>query len=170
MKIRRSTVLTITLATFALALATACSKGPTTNSNGGGTASNANASNTRPASTATTPAATTTGGDALSTPTNAFKAFYETSKKKDIAGFKRTLSKDTLALLETQAKAENKTLDAALTEQFEKMDVPATLPETRNEKIEGDKATLEVKDDKTGTWESFKFVKENNEWKAQLGE
>jgi hypothetical protein len=87
-----------------------------------------------------------------------------------VAGFKRTLSKDTLALLETQAKVENKTLDAALAEQFEKMEVPATLPESRNEKIEGDKATLEVKDDKTGQWESFKFVKENNEWKAQLGE
>jgi hypothetical protein len=167
MKIRRSTVLTIT--TFALVLtAAACSKGPSTNSNGGGTASNANTSNTRPATTATTPAAN--ADNPLATPTSTFKAFYETSKKKDVAGFKRTLSKDTMALLETQAKAENKTLDAALTEQFEKMDVPAALPETRNEKIEGDRATLEVKDDKTGQWESFKFVKENNEWKAQLGE
>ena len=169
MKIRRSTALTITLITLALVLAAACSQNTATNSNGGGTASNANASNTRPASTASTPAATTTA-NSLSTPTNAFKVFYETSKNKDVAGFKRTLSKDTLALLETQAKVENKTLDAALAEQFEKMEVPATLPESRNEKIEGDKATLEVKDDKTGQWESFKFVKENNEWKAQLGE
>lgn len=170
MKIRRSTALTITLTTFALVLAAACSKGPSTNSNGAGTTSNAsNTSNTRPASTASTPATTTTA-NSLSTPTNAFKVFYETSKNKDVAGFKRTLSKDTLALLETQAKVENKTLDAALAEQFEKMEVPATLPESRNEKIEGDKATLEVKDDKTGQWEPFKFVKENNEWKAQLGE
>ncbi|HEX8772218.1 MAG TPA: hypothetical protein VF735_01355 [Pyrinomonadaceae bacterium] len=168
MKIRRSTALKMTLATFALLLAAACGKGTVSNSNGGGTASNTNASNTRPASTASTPAATT--ADSLSTPTNAFKVFYETSKNKDVAGFKRTLSKDTLALLETQAKAENKTLDAALAEQFQKMEVPATLPESRNEKIEGDRATLEVKDDKTGQWESFKFVKENNEWKAQLGE
>jgi hypothetical protein len=165
MKIRRSTVLTIALATCALVLAAACSKGPSTNSNGAGTAANANASNTKPASTA---AATTS--NSLSTPTDAFKSFYEASKKKDVAGFKRTLSKDTLALLETTAKAENKTLDAALAEQFEKMDVPATLPETRNEKIDGDKATLEVKDDKTGQWEPFNFVKENNEWKAKIGE
>jgi hypothetical protein len=170
MKIRWSTVLTITLTAFALVLAAACSKGPSTNSNGAGTTGNANAANTRPASTAATPAAATTTANSLSTPTNAFKVFYETSKNKDVAGFKRTLSKDTLALLETQAKVENKTLDAALAEQFEKMEVPATLPESRNEKIEGDKATLEVKDDKTGQWEPFKFVKENNEWKAQLGE
>ena len=41
------------------------------------------------------------------------------------------------------------------------------MPETRNEKIDGDKATLEFKD--TGgdsNWTTAHFVKEDGEWKV----
>jgi hypothetical protein len=167
MKIRRSPVLlTITLATCALALAAACSKGPTTNSNGAGTANNANASNTRPA--ATTPPASTANASA-STPTSTFMAFYEASKKSDVEAVKKTLSKASLDFLTAEAKKENKTLEAALTESLRNADVPKTTPEVRNEKINGDNATLEVKDEKTSGWDTFNFVKENGEWKLKLG-
>jgi Domain of unknown function (DUF4878) len=166
MKIRRSPVLTITLAACALALAAACSKGPTTNSNGAGTANSANASNTRPATT-TTPAATASAS--LSTPTSAFMAFYDASKKSDVEAVKRTLSKASLDFLTAEAKKENKTLEAALTESLKTADVPKTTPEVRNEKIDGDNATLEVKDEKSSNWDTFNFVRENGEWKLKLG-
>ena len=39
------------------------------------------------------------------------------------------------------------------------------MPETRNEKITGDTATLEIKNEKTGKWDSLPFVKEDSEWK-----
>ena len=81
-----------------------------------------------------------------------------------------TLSKDSVDFLTAEAKKENKTLEAALTESLKTSDVPATAPETRNEKIDGDKATLEVKDDKVADkWDTFNFVKENGDWKLKLG-
>jgi hypothetical protein len=166
MKIRHSAALGITLAIVTLAFASACSK-PATNTNGAGTASNANAS--KPAATTTTPATTAAPTGALSTPTNTFMAFYEASKKNDVPGVIRILSKDSLDFLTAEAKKENKTLEAALTESLKTADVPKTTPETRNEKIDGDKATLEVKDDKSTNWDTFNFVKENNEWKLKLG-
>jgi septal ring-binding cell division protein DamX len=166
MKILRSTVPGITLAILMLALASACSQ-PATNTNGAGTTSNTNAS--KPAAT-TTPATTAAApAGALSTPTNTFMAFYEASKKNDVPGVIRILSKDSLDFLTAEAKKENKTLETALTESLKTADVPKTTPETRNEKIDGDKATLEVKDDKSSNWDTFNFVKENNEWKLKLG-
>jgi Domain of unknown function (DUF4878) len=165
MKIRRSPSLSITLALCALALA-AC-KGPATNSNGAGTANNANSSNTRPAATASTPQATATGS--LSSPTKAFMAFYEASKSGNVEAVKGTLSKGSLDFLTAEAKKENKTLEAALTESLKNADVPKSTPEVRNEKIEGDNATIEVKDEKTNSWDTFRFVRENGEWKIKIG-
>ena len=101
-----------------------------------------------------------------SSPTATFKAYFDATQKKDAEGMKKTLSKGTLEMLEGFAKMQNKSLDEALksglasnNQQSEKM------PETRNEKIEGDKATLEVQDAKTGKWESLPFVKEDGAWK-----
>ena len=168
MKIRRSSLLTITLAIITLALGAGCNSSQSTNSNGAGSSNNANASNTRPAATSATPPATTTSAS-LGTPTNTFMAFYEASKKNDVEGVKRTLSKDSLEFLTEAAKQEKKSLEEALTESLKKADVPTTTPEVRNEKIDGDKATLEIKDDKSGRWETFNFARENNEWKIKLG-
>jgi hypothetical protein len=101
-----------------------------------------------------------------SSPTKTFKAFYEASKKKDIPGMKKALSKGTVDMFDKLAKEQNKSTDDMLkgldTTKEEKM------PETRNEKITGDTATLEVKNEKTGSWDTLPFVKENGEWKIAL--
>jgi hypothetical protein len=102
-----------------------------------------------------------------STPTATFKAFYEASKKKDVAGMKKTLSKGTLDMFDKLAKEQNKTTDEMLKE-VDKDDKSDKMPETRNEKITGDTATLEVKNDKTNKWDPLPFVKENGEWKIAL--
>ncbi|HEV2911674.1 MAG TPA: hypothetical protein VGX92_00040 [Pyrinomonadaceae bacterium] len=171
MKIRRSTVFVNTLVIMTLALTGAACNSTSTNSNGGaGSANNANASNTRPAATNATPAAATSSSSAsLSTPTNTFMAFYEASKKNDVEGVKRTLSKDTLDFLTAAAKEQKKTLEEALTESLKKADVPTSTPEVRNEKIDGDKATLEIRDEKLNRWETFNFARENGDWKVKLG-
>ena len=101
------------------------------------------------------------------TPTATFKAFYEASKKKDVAGIKKTLSKGTLDMFDKLAKEQNKTTDEMLKE-VDKDDKSEKMPETRNEKITGDTATLEVKNDKTNRWDPLPFVKENGEWKIAL--
>ncbi len=102
-----------------------------------------------------------------STPTATFKAFFEASKKKDVAGIKRGLSKGTVDMLDKLAKEQNKSTDDMLKDVY-KEDKGETFPETQNEKINGDTATLEVKNEKTGKWETLPFVKENGEWKIAL--
>ena len=47
-------------------------------------------------------------------------------------------------------------------------DVPATLPEMRNEKIAGDRATIELRNHRTKEWEPVAFVKEKGAWKLAL--
>src|SRR5258708_1291780 len=102
-----------------------------------------------------------------STPTATFKAFYDASKKKDVAGMKKTLSKGTLDMFDKLAKEQNKTTDEML-KNVDKDDKSDKMPETRNEKINGDTATLEVKNEKTNKWDPLPFVKENGEWKIAL--
>jgi hypothetical protein len=70
-------------------------------------------------------------------------------------------------MLEERAKRQSTTLDAVIKEGIEdaSKEVPAALPPTRNEKINGDKATLEVNDEKKGKWETIHFVREGGQWK-----
>ena len=99
-------------------------------------------------------------------PTAIFKAFYEAQKNKDPAGIKKTLSKGSLAMMEKGAKEQNKTLDEALKEGLNDPASKApTMPATRNEKIDGDTATLEVQNEQSKTWETMYFAKEDGEWK-----
>ena len=97
-------------------------------------------------------------------PTDTLKALNEASKAKDVAAIKSLLSSGTIALTEQLAQEEKKSADELLRD-----DPPfAKLPELRNEKITGDTATVEVKNDVSGDYETFPFVKENGEWKVAL--
>jgi uncharacterized membrane protein YvbJ len=95
-------------------------------------------------------------------PTETLKTFLEASRKKDVETVKKTLSRATLETAEKSAREHNTTVDALL----EKDDVQISdeLPEIRNEKIEGDTATVEIKDAANG-YETLPFVKEDGKWK-----
>jgi len=99
-----------------------------------------------------------------STPTATFKKFFEASKKKDVPGIRQTLSKGSLEMFDKFAKEQNKTMDEMLKD-VDKDNKAEKIPETRNEKIDGDTATLEIKNEKTGKWDTLPFVKEEKEWK-----
>jgi hypothetical protein len=99
-------------------------------------------------------------GGQSSTPTRAFKSFFEAAKKKDAAAMKKTISKRMLAELEDDAKKENKPFDEYLLS----VDLSDTMPGVRNEKIEGDTGWLEVKG-RGDNWRATKFVREDGEWK-----
>ena len=102
-------------------------------------------------------------------PTTAFEAFYEALKNKDVAGYKRIVSKAKLQQLEKEAATVNRSVDELIKLEMDGPQgaVPDKLPETRNEKIAGDKATLEVKTN-TGEWHTVQFVKEDGEWKLAI--
>ena len=104
-----------------------------------------------------------------STPTATFKAFFEAQQKKDVAGMKKNLSKTSLAIMEKSAKEQNKSVDDLFKEQ---LDNPASktdkIPETRNEKINGNEATLELHNEETNKWDMMYFAKEDGVWKIAL--
>src|SRR5690349_18195516 len=97
-------------------------------------------------------------GKAGSTPTATAQAYYEAAKKKDVATMKSLMSKKLLDLLDKAVKAQNKSLDDLLKENSDAEPPPPTF-DSRNEKIDGDKATLEVNQDGKGRWQTINFVK-----------
>lgn len=95
-------------------------------------------------------------------PTETLRTFLEASRKKDVETVKTTLSKTTLEMAEKSAREHNTTVDALLKK--DDVQVSEVLPEIRNEKIEGDTATVEIKDSGNG-YETLPFVKEDGKWK-----
>jgi hypothetical protein len=102
-------------------------------------------------------------------PSATFKTYFEAQQKKDIPGMKRMLSKTSLAMMEASAKEQKLTLDKMIETQLEN---PAAkidkIPETRNEKITGDNATLELHNEDANRWDMMYFVKEDSVWKIAL--
>lgn len=101
----------------------------------------------------------------MATPTDAYKTGYEARKNKDIATLKRVMAKDALGFLTDIAQIENKTLDDQLKALADKPQAPTA--ETRNEKINGDRASLEYLDE-NGKWKTMDFSKEGTDWKIDL--
>jgi hypothetical protein len=76
---------------------------------------------------------------------------------------KLLLSAESIKMHEQQAKAQNLTLDDIVRRETLFTEGQKTV-EFRNQKIEGEKATLEVKNS-SGFWEIVPFVREDGEWK-----
>ena len=102
-------------------------------------------------------------------PSATFQTYFEAQKKKDIPAMKQTLSKTSLAMMEESAKQQQSTLDKMLARQLEN---PASkvdkLPETRNEKVTGDNATIELHNEEANRWDTMFFVREDGVWKIAL--
>lgn len=76
---------------------------------------------------------------------------------------KLLLSSESIKMHEQEAKAQNLTLDDVVRRETLFTEGQKTV-EFRNEKVEGEKATLEVKNS-FGTWETVPFIREDDEWK-----
>jgi hypothetical protein len=148
----------------------ACQKAEpvTSNTNAASANSSSSSNSATPATPSSTPNANaniSAGTVSLATPTDAYKAGYEARKNKDIATLKRVMAKDALAFLTEIAQADKKTLDDQLKELAARPQ--AASAETRNEKIKGDRASLEYLDE-NGDWRTMDFSKEGNDWKIDL--
>lgn len=169
MKLRIAAFAALTLA--AITLLAGCNKAASNANNTNSSNSNTGAPKSPSPTDGAQPSPTATStGSSTSTPTAAFKAYYEAIKEKDTDDLKHLFSKATMSMMEAQAKQTNKQLDDVLKEGLEEAskEVPETLPETRNEKIDGETATLEVKDDKKDKWETLHFVREDGDWKISF--
>ena len=101
---------------------------------------------------------------AAGSPGDVLKQYVAASQKQDVATMKSLLSKNSLVYIEERARPLKLTLDDVLKKETE-VKLQSAL-ETRNEKIEGDTATVEVKNPATGEFDiKYPFVRENGAWK-----
>jgi hypothetical protein len=97
------------------------------------------------------------------TPVETFQTYIKAFKKKDITTMKLLLSSDTIKMHEQEARSQGVTLDDIVKRETILADDQKTV-RYRNQKIDGDKATLEY-ENQYGSWETIPFVRENGEWK-----
>lgn len=100
-------------------------------------------------------------------PTQTLKDFVEASKKKDVAAMKGMLSKASLELMQKTADMQKTTVDELL-KKSDETSLNQQTPETREEKIEGERASVETKNPVTGGYDKIPFVKEEGVWKIAL--
>lgn len=100
-------------------------------------------------------------------PTAAIKAFVEAAKAEDEDALKNTMSEKSVKMIDLMTSASGKTFIETLSAD-DKDEEFKELPEMRNEKIDGDKATLEVKGKNDKEWDTIPFVKEDGSWKIAL--
>jgi hypothetical protein len=98
-----------------------------------------------------------------STPLETLKAYTTAIKKKDTTTMKLLLSDASIKMAEQEAKAQNVLLDEIVKRET-LFNETQTSVEFRNEKIDGDRATIEMKDS-FNTWNTVPFVREEGKWK-----
>lgn len=96
-------------------------------------------------------------------PIQTFKTYTKAIKAKDTTTMKLLLSKATIDMHQLEAQAQGVTVDEIVKRETLFTETQKTV-KLRNEKIEGDTATLEV-ENSFGSWETVPFIKEDGEWK-----
>jgi hypothetical protein len=97
------------------------------------------------------------------TPIETFKTYIKAIKAKDADAMRLLLSEATLKMHEQEAKSQGTTLDEIILREPLYNDGQRTI-EFKDEKIEGERATLEVRNS-SKNWQTVQFVLENGAWK-----
>ncbi len=108
-------------------------------------------------------AAVACGARVQASPLETFKTYTKAIKQKDTASMKALLSDATIKMHEQEAQAQGVPIEEIIKRETLFSETQTTV-EYRNEKIEGEKATLEVKT-MYGSWETVPFVLEGGDWK-----
>jgi uncharacterized membrane protein YvbJ len=106
-------------------------------------------------------AAVACGGASASNPTETVRAYTSATKNKDAEAVKKLLTKNSLKMLEEGASQSQMSVDEFITSG--KAAPELEVSEYRNEKVEGDSASVEVK--YGSEWQKIFLVKEDGRWK-----
>lgn len=103
-------------------------------------------------------------GDAKpATPLETLKAYTTAIKRKDTTEMKLLLSSASIKMAEQEARAQGRPLDDIVKNETLFGETQTQL-KFRNERIDGDRATIEV-ENSFKTWDTVPFVKEDGAWK-----
>ena len=101
--------------------------------------------------------------DTPQTPLDTLKTYLQAIKKKDVSKMKALLSEGSIKMATDEAKAQNVSVDEVILRETLFSADQKTL-KFRNEKIDGDNATIEV-ETAPELFDRVPFVKENGIWK-----
>ncbi|HUR99497.1 MAG TPA: hypothetical protein VMZ26_15640 [Pyrinomonadaceae bacterium] len=140
----RSLLLTALL-TALLAALFACQPGTSSNTGNGGTA--------------------TTGS-----PTEAYKQLYAAVKSKDVEKIKAAMTKKTQEFAQMVAARQSTPIEKVFENGFTATTFAESLPEIRDERVNGEYGAVEVWNAKDKRYEDLGFIYEDGSWKLAVGE
>ena len=109
------------------------------------------------------------GGGGTS-PTDAYKLIFAAVKAKDTEAIKKLMTKKTLELGVMQSQRNKKPLEQVYENAFTQTTFSETVPNIRDERVNGDMGAIEVWSSKDSRWEDLPFIKEDGGWKLAIGD
>ena len=109
-------------------------------------------------------------GDPNDTPTNAYKRHFAAVKSKNTEAIKAELSKRSIAQAESEAARAKVPIEDVYKNGFTGTTFSETLPDMRDERVNGTMGALEVWNSRDGKWEDLPFIREDSGWKLATGD
>ena len=109
-------------------------------------------------------------GDSANTPTAGYQRLYAAVKAKDTEKIKAAMSKKTQDFAQMVAARQNQPVEKVYENGFTATTFSETLPEIRDERVNGEWGAVEVWNAKEKRWEDLGFVNEDGSWKLAIGE
>jgi len=104
------------------------------------------------------------------TPTEAYKSLYAAVKAKDNARIQQLMSKDTMAFAGFSLGQNKQPLEKFFENGLTSTTFADSLPEIRDERINGNFGAVEVFSQKDNRWEDLPFILEEGSWKLAVGD
>src|SRR4029079_8568373 len=123
-----------------------------------------------PANSNSSSNSSTSTGVGGETPTDAYKKLYTAVKAKDTEAIKAVMTKGSMDFAKTNAARTNQTLEQILANGFTATTFSPSLPQIRDERIDGDMGAVEVYSSKDSRWEDLPFIREDGTWKFAIGD
>jgi hypothetical protein len=107
------------------------------------------------------------GGDS---PTDAYQKLYAAVKAKDTQAIEAVMTRSTIDFAKANAARTKQTMDQMVANGLTGTTFSPTLPQIRDERINGDMGAVEVYNSKDKDWEDLPFIREDGGWKLAIGE
>ena len=104
------------------------------------------------------------------TPTSAYKRLFAAVKAKNTDAIKAEVSKKTQSLALMLSQRNNKSIEKSYENGFTATTFAESLPDLRDERINGVFGAIEVWNHKESKWEDLPFILEEGSWKLAVGE
>jgi hypothetical protein len=104
------------------------------------------------------------------TPSDAYKSLYAAVKAKDSARIQQLMSKNTLAFAGLSMEQYKQSLEKAIENGMTSTTFANSLPEIRDERVNGNFGAVEVFSQRDNRWEDLHFIFEDGMWKLAIGD